>query len=38
VSLSALERKAREIEQIAHQLREMESMAKEKSEELKYIG
>ena len=38
VSLSALERKAREIEQIAHQLHEMESIAKEKSEELKYIG
>ena len=39
VSLSALEKKAKEIEHIAHQLREMEgSMSKEKSEELKYIG
>ena len=38
VNLSALERKAREIEHIAHQLKEMESLSKEKSEELKYIG
>jgi len=39
VNLSALEKKAKEIEHIAHQLREMEgSMSKEKSEELKYIG
>ena len=38
VSFSALEKKAREIEYIAHQLREMESVSKEKSEELKYIG
>lgn len=38
VNLSALERKAKEIEHIAHQLKEMESLSKEKSEELKYIG
>jgi len=38
VSLSALEKKAKEIEYIAHQLKEMESVSKEKSEELKYIG
>ena len=39
VNLSALEKKAREIESIAHQLREMESMSsKDKSDELKYIG
>lgn len=38
VNLDALEKKAREIEHIAHQLREMESLSKEKSEELKYIG
>jgi uncharacterized protein (TIGR00162 family) len=38
VNLAALEKKAREIEHIAHQLREMESLSKEKSEELKYIG
>ena len=38
VNLSALEKKAKEIEHIAHQLREMESLSKEKSEELKYIG
>ncbi len=38
VSLSALEKKAKEIEHIAHQLKEMESLSKEKSEELKYIG
>ena len=38
VNLSALEKKAKEIEHIAHQLREMESISKEKSEELKYIG
>lgn len=38
VNLSALEKKAKEIEYIAHQLKEMESMSKEKSEELKYIG
>jgi len=39
VNLSALEKKAREIENIAHQLKEMESMSsKEKSDELKYIG
>ena len=38
VSLSALEKKAKEIEHIAHQLKEMESMSKDKTEELKYIG
>jgi len=38
VSLSALERKAKEIEQIAHQLREMENLSKDKGEELRYIG
>ena len=36
--LSALEKKAKEIEQIAHQLREMEGISKDKTEELKYIG
>jgi len=38
VSLSALEKKAKEIEHIAHQLKEMEGMSKDKTEELKYIG
>jgi len=38
VGLSALEKKAKEIEHIAHQLKEMESLSKEKTEELKYIG
>jgi uncharacterized protein (TIGR00162 family) len=38
VNLSALEKKAKEIEQIAQQLKEMEGVTKEKSEELKYIG
>lgn len=39
INLSALEKKAKEIENIAHQLKEMESsMSKEKSEDLKYIG
>jgi len=38
VNLSALEDKAKEIEHIAHQLKEMEGMSKEKTEELKYIG
>jgi len=38
VSFSALEKKAKEIEYIAHQLREMENVSKEKTEELKYIG
>ncbi len=39
VNLSALEKKAKEIEQIAHQLREMEGLSGgEKSEELRYIG
>ncbi len=38
VNLSALERKAKEIEHIAQQLKEIEGLSKEKSEELKYIG
>jgi len=38
VNLSALEDKAKEIEHIAHQLKEMEDISKEKTEELKYIG
>jgi uncharacterized protein (TIGR00162 family) len=39
INLSALEKKAREIESIAHQLKEMESLSsKEKTDELKYIG
>jgi len=39
LNLSALEKKAKEIEQIAHQLREMEGLSGgEKSEELRYIG
>ncbi len=38
VDLSALEEKAKEIEHIAHQLKEMENISKEKTEELKYIG
>jgi len=38
VSLSELEKKAKEIEHIARQLKEMETLSKEKPEELKYIG
>jgi len=38
VDLSALEEKAKEIEQIAQQLREMEMGSSEKPEDLKYIG
>jgi uncharacterized protein (TIGR00162 family) len=38
VDLSALEEKAKEIEQIAQQLKEMEIGGSEKSEDLKYIG
>ena len=38
IDLSELEKKAKEIEHIAHQLKEMEGMSKEKTEELKYIG
>jgi uncharacterized protein (TIGR00162 family) len=39
VNLSALEKKAKEIEQIAHQLREIEGLSgKDKSEDLRYIG
>jgi uncharacterized protein (TIGR00162 family) len=38
VNLQALERKAKEIEQIAQQLKEMESISREKGEELRYIG
>lgn len=38
VSLKALEKKAKEIEQIAAQLKEMETFSPEKSDELQYIG
>lgn len=38
VKLTALEKKAKEIEHIAHQLKEMEGLSKDKGEELKYIG
>jgi len=38
IDLSALEKKAKEIEQIAQQLREMETSSKERPEDLKYIG
>ncbi len=38
LNLSALEKKAKEIERIAHHLKEIEGLSKEKSEELKYIG
>lgn len=38
IDLSALEKKAKEIEQIAQQLREIETSTKEKPEDLKYIG
>lgn len=38
VNLSELEKKAKEIEYIAHQLKEMEGLSKEKSDDLKYIG
>lgn len=38
VNLSELEKKAKEIEHIAHQLKEMEGISKEKSDDLKYIG
>ena len=38
INLAALEKKAKEIEQIAHQLKEMEGLSQEKSEELRYIG
>jgi uncharacterized protein (TIGR00162 family) len=38
VNLSELEKKAKEIEYIAHQLREMENLSKEKTDDLKYIG
>ena len=38
VNFSELEKKAKDIEHIAHQLREMESLSKEKPDELKYIG
>ena len=39
INLSALEKKAKEIEQIAHQLREMEGLSEgEKQEDLRYIG
>jgi uncharacterized protein (TIGR00162 family) len=38
VDLSALEDKAKDIEQIAQQLKEMETTTREKPEDLKYIG
>ena len=38
VDLSRLEKKAKEIETIAQQLQELESISKEKSDELRYIG
>lgn len=38
IDLSALEKKAKEIEQIAQQLRDFETSTKEKPEDLKYIG
>ncbi len=38
IDLSRLEKKAKEIEEIAQQLNELESMSKEKSDELGYIG
>jgi hypothetical protein len=38
VNLSALEEKAKEIEQIAQQLREIEGTSLDKTEDLKYIG
>jgi len=38
IKLGELEKKAKEIEYIAHQLKEMETGSKDKSEELKYIG
>ncbi len=38
VDLSRLEEKAKEIEYIAHQLSEMDSLSKEKPDEIRYIG
>ena len=38
VDLSQLERKAKEIESIAQQLQEIESISRKKSDELRYIG
>jgi hypothetical protein len=38
IDLSRLEEKAREIEYIAQQLNEMETMAKEKPDDIRYIG
>jgi len=38
INLGALEKKAKEIEHIAHQLKEIEGISKDKPEELKYIG
>ena len=38
VNLSALEKKAKEIEVIAQQLKEIETHSRDKPEELKYIG
>jgi uncharacterized protein (TIGR00162 family) len=38
INLSELEKKAKEIQHIAHQLREIENISKEKPDDLKYIG
>jgi len=38
IDLSQLEKKAKEIELIAHQLQEIEALSKEKSDEPQYIG
>jgi proteasome assembly chaperone (PAC2) family protein len=38
VKLDALEEKAKEIEQIAQQLKEIEGTSIDKAEDLKYIG
>lgn len=38
IDVSALEKKAKEIEQIAQQLKDFETSTKEKTEDLKYIG
>ncbi len=38
IDLTELERKAKEIENIAQQLKDLEQMSKEKSEDLQYIG
>jgi proteasome assembly chaperone (PAC2) family protein len=38
IDLSRLEEKAKEIEYIAQQLNEMETMVKEKPDDIRYIG